>query len=313
MQSEMAIKRKIAFYIPELVHVLDLTGPVQVFYEANGYGANYELIYCSLKQNVMSSAGLPFSGIQSYSNIILDKGDYIFLPGAEMDYLRSDKFKNQKPFFNWLKKNNKAGVNICSVCTGAFILAETGLLNFKTCTTHWKRIQELKSAYPEVQTKNDVLYTHEDNLYTSAGITSGIDLSLSIVEEHYGPLFANKVSRELLVYYRRSESHTQKNVYLNYRNHIQVGIHIIQDWLIENLEAKYAIARRSSIANMSERNLTRAFKKATGLTINQYTKQLRLEKLKTLLSNTEMKSDAIANKIGYKNSRQLRRIKSSNK
>jgi transcriptional regulator GlxA family with amidase domain len=85
----------------------------------------------------------------------------------------------------------------------------------------------------------------------------------------------------------------------------------VQDWLIENLEKKCTIAELSSIANMGERNLTRVFKKTTGLTINQYTKELRLEKLRTLLHNTELKSDALANKIGYKNARQLRRIKNS--
>ena len=307
----MDIKRKIVFFIPGKVHVLDLTGPVQVFYEANNYGANYELIYCSLEKNVISSAGLSFFCEESYANILLQSGDYIFLPGAEMDYLRSSEFKNEKQFFGWLTENNAKGVNICSICTGAFILAESGLLNFKTCTTHWKRIEELKASYPDLQTKNDVLYTIEKNLYTSAGITSGIDLSLAIVEEHYGPLFANKVSRELVVYYRRGRDHTQQNVYLNYRNHIQIGIHTVQDWLIENLESKYTIAQLSSMANMSERNLTRVFKKATGLTINQYTKQVRLEKLKTLIHNTELKSASIANKIGYKDSRQLRRIKKS--
>lgn len=307
----MAIKRKIVFFIPDKVHVLDLTGPVQVFYEANNYGANYELIYCSLGQDVISSAGLAFSCERSFTDILLQNGDYIFLPGAEMDYLRSAEFKNEKQFLSWLVENNERGVNICSICTGAFILAESGLLNFKTCTTHWKRIEELKTTYPELQTKNDVLYTIEKNLYTSAGITSGIDLSLAIVEEHYGALFAHKVSRELLVYYRRSGNHTQQNVYLNYRNHMQIGIHTVQDWLIENLERKFTIAQLSAIANMSERNLTRVFKKATGLTINEYTKQIRLEKLKTLMYNTELKSDFIAGKIGYKDSRQLRRIKKS--
>jgi transcriptional regulator GlxA family with amidase domain len=305
----MPFKRKIAFFVPEMVHLLDLTGPIQVFYEANSYGANYELLYFSLEKNVISSAGLSFSHIQSYSNIHLEKGDYIFLPGAEMDYLRSDKFKRQTKFFTWLTKTSQAGINICTVCTGAFILAETGLLNSKSCTTHWKRIQELKKSYPLLLTKTDVLYTHEGNFYTSAGITSGIDLSLAILEEHHGSLFAHKVSRELLVYYRRSGNHTQQNVYLNYRNHMEIGIHSVQDWLIENLEAKFTITQLSAIANMGARNLTRVFKKATGLTINQYTKQLRLEKLKTLLHNTELKSDVVANKIGYKNSRQLRRIK----
>jgi transcriptional regulator GlxA family with amidase domain len=268
-------------------------------------------LYCSLEKQITSSAGLSFGPAQFYADIHLQAGDYIFLPGAAMEYLRSAAFKSQKKFFQWLIKNHSAGVNICSVCTGAFILAQTGLLNAKTCTTHWKRIEELKKTYPALLIKKDVLYTNEDNIYTSAGITSGIDLSLYIVEEHYGALFAHKISRELLVYYRRGPDHTQQSVYLSYRNHILTGIHHVQDWLIENLEKKSTIAELSSIANMGERNLTRVFKKATGLTINQYTRALRLEKLKTLLNSTDLKSDALAKKIGYRNTRQSRRIKNS--
>lgn len=309
----MFLSRKIAFFIPKQAHLLDLTGSVQAFYEANCYGANYQLLYFSLDEKVISSAGLPLYPIAKYDDIELGEGDYIFLPGAEMDYLRSKSLKSNKNFFKWLKHNYEAGINICSVCTGAFILAETGLLNSKNCTTHWKRIKELQETYPLINAKENVLFTHEENLYTSAGITSGIDLSLSIIEEHYGPLFANKISRELLVYYRRGANHTQQNIYLNYRNHIQANIHLVQDWLIENLDKKYTIESLSQMANMSERNLTRVFKKATAITINEYVKQLRLEKLKTIERNTELKNDAIAKQIGYDSSRQLRRIKKLNK
>lgn len=309
----MFLRRKIAFFIPNQVHLLDLTGSVQSFYEANCYGANYQLLYFSLNDKVISSAGLPFYPVAKYDSIPLNEGDYIFLPGAEMDYLRSKSLKSKKIFFKWLKHNYDVGVNICSVCTGAFILAETGLLNSKNCTTHWKRIKELQETYPLINVKENVLFTHEENLYTSAGITSGIDLSLSIIEEHYGPLFANKISRELLVYYRRGANHTQQNIYLNYRNHIQANVHIVQDWLIENLDKKYTIESLAQMANMSERNLTRIFKKATGITINEYVIQLRLEKLKTIEHNTDLKDEAIAQQIGYRNSRQLRRIRKSNK
>ncbi|HMC86835.1 MAG TPA: DJ-1/PfpI family protein [Chitinophagaceae bacterium] len=307
----MAKKVQIAFFVPKLVHLLDLTGSVQVFYEAKCYGAEYELLYFSLDDQIISSAGLPFYPVADYHSIELSAGDFIFLPGAEMDYLRSKVFKNNREFFNWLIQRYKAGVKICSVCTGAFVLAETGLLDAKTCTTHWKRIKELQDTFPKILTKDNILFTHENNLYTSAGITSGIDLSLAIVEEQYGPLFANKVSRELLVYYRRGANHNQESVYLNYRNHIQTSIHLVQDWLIEHLELKFTITQLADISNMSERNLTRVFKKTTGITINEYVRQLRLEKIKTIERNTELKSEVIAQQIGYKSVRQLRRIKKS--
>lgn len=305
----MSALRKIIFFIPSSVHILDLTGPVQVFYEANTYGANYELRYIALDKNLVSAAGLPFGQISHYTEIVPNPGDYIFVPGAEMNYLRSDAFKHQKDFFTWLRSMPEREVSVCSVCTGAFILAEAGLLNGKRCTTHWKRLEELQIAYPAVMAEPNILYTHADHIYTSAGITSGIDLSLAIIEEHYGPLFAHKIARELLVYHRRSENHSQTSIYLDYRNHLHPGVHQVQDWLIENLQLKINIEHLAGLANMSPRNLTRVFKNATGITINDYMKQLRLEKAATLSNNPEYSVEYIAGQVGYTNARQLRRIK----
>lgn len=305
----MSRKRKIIFFIPSKVQILDLTGPVQVFYEANSYGAEYDLQFVSIQNNLMSAGGLPFGLISHYSKAVLKPGDYIFIPGAEMDYLRSESFKKQKEFFKWLRSMPEREVSVCSVCTGAFILAEAGLLENKRCTTHWRRLEELRKSYPAVLAEPNILFTHTDYIYTSAGITSGIDLSLAIIEEHYGPLFTHKVARELLVYHRRSQNHSQQSIYLDYRNHLHLAIHQAQDWLIENLHKKITIDELAEIVNMSTRNLTRAFKNATGITINEYMKRLRLEKAATLSNNPEYGTEYIAGQVGYLNARQLRRIK----
>jgi transcriptional regulator GlxA family with amidase domain len=305
----MSKRRKVIFFVPTAVHILDLTGPIQVFYEANSYGAEYDLQYCALEDDLVSAAGLPFGPIGHFSAVAPHAGDYLFLPGAEMDYLRSNGFKKQKDFFVWLRSMPAEKVTLCSVCTGAFILAEAGLLDTVRCTTHWKRLDELRLRYPKVLAEENILYTQADHIYTSAGITSGIDLSLAIIEEHYGPMFTHKVARELLVYHRRSSNHTQKSVYLDYRNHLHPGVHQVQDWLVEHLEQKVKIAELAAQVNMSERNLTRAFKQATGLTINNFIKQLRLEKAATLGNNPDLSTEAIAAQVGYRDARQLRRIK----
>ena len=307
----MSRRRKIIFFVPADVHVLDLTGPIQVFYEANTYGAEYDLQYIALEDRPVSAAGLPFGEINHFARAEPHSGDFIFVPGAEMDYLRSESFKRQNGFLSWLRSMPERRVTLCSVCTGAFILAEAGLLNNVRCTTHWKRLDEFRLRYPEALVEENILYTQAGYIYTSAGITSGIDLSLAIIEEHYGPLFTHKVARELLVYHRRSSNHTQKSVYLDYRNHLHPGVHHVQDWLVENLDKKVTIADLASLANMSERNLTRSFKSATGVTINVFMKQLRLEKAATLGNNPDLGLEAIAAQVGYKNARQLRRIKNS--
>lgn len=305
----MPAKRKIIFFIPPKVHLLDLTGPIQVFYEAHGYGAHYELHFIAAERDLVSAAGLPFGRISHFTTIKPTAGDYLFVPGAGMDYLRSAAFKKQKQFFTWLRSMPDKEVSVCSVCTGAFILAEAGLLDNIRCTTHWRRMDELQQSFPHILAEQNILYTHAGHIYTSAGITSGIDLALAIVEQHYGALFTHKVARELLVYHRRSQNHSQKSVYLDYRNHLHPGIHQVQDWLIENLHQKITLEDLASLANMSPRNLTRAFKIAAGVTINEYMKRLRLEKAATLSNNPALSKENIAQQVGYRNARQLRRIK----
>lgn len=305
----MLTKRKIFFFIPSQVHILDLTGPVQAFYEAIDYGADYELHYIASNPDPVSAAGLPFGRISHFTESAPGAGDYIFLPGAEMEFLRSDSFKKQSELFSWLRSMPGRGVSLCSVCTGAFILAEAGLLDNVRCTTHWKRLQELQLSYPNVLGEQNILYTQADHIYTSAGITSGIDLSLAIIEEHYGPLFTHKIARELVVYHRRGSNHSQKSVYLDYRNHINPGVHQVQDWLIDNLHQKATVEDLAALVNMSPRNLTRVFKNTTGITINEYMKQLRLEKAATLSNNPGYSTEYIAGQLGYTNARQLRRIK----
>ncbi|HEX3385540.1 MAG TPA: DJ-1/PfpI family protein [Mucilaginibacter sp.] len=309
----MSKRRNIWFFIPPKVHILDLTGPVQVFYEASDYGAAYDLRYIAAEDDLVSAAGLPFGRIGHYAAAAPQSGDFLFIPGADIDYLRSKKFKGDKKLFDWLRALPEKGVSLCSVCTGAFFLAEAGLLNGRKCTTHWKRSPELKRVYPKALVEENILFVHSDHIYTSAGITSGIDLSLSIIEDHYGPLFTHKVARELVVYYRRSDSHSQESVYLDCRNHLNMGVHAVQDWLIENLHQKFTIESLASIAHMSPRNLTRTFRKATEMSIIEYVKRLRLEKAEALGGNPGLSADSIAAKVGYSNARQLRRIKATKK
>lgn len=304
----MSLTQQVIFFVPPQVHILDLTGPVRVFYEAAQYGASYCLRYCSLQNQVTSSAGLPMGLVQHYMEVQTQPGDLIFIPGMDIDYIRSQEFKAEHNFFAWLREKHSMGVIICSVCTGAFVVAQTGLLNGRKCTTHWKRIEELQITYPQIVSQHDLLFINDGGIYTSAGITAGIDLALAILEEQQGPVFASKIARELVVYLRRGPNHSQKSVYLDYRNHINAAIHQLQDWLIANLKTRVTLQVLAEVAGMSIRNLTRTFRKETGISIHDYTTLLRMELARTLRYNPGMTMDAIAEKCGFLDARQLRRI-----
>jgi transcriptional regulator GlxA family with amidase domain len=138
----------------------------------------------------------------------------------EFTYIESISFRAERKFFDWLKACVQKKVTVVSICNGAFALGEAGLLDNIECTTHWRRIEQLQSRFPKAKVIADVLYIKTKNVYTSAGVSAGIDLSLSILEDLKGPLFTHKVARSLVVYHRRSERHKQESIYLDYRNHI---------------------------------------------------------------------------------------------
>ncbi|TBX70312.1 AraC family transcriptional regulator [Flavobacterium silvisoli] len=300
--------KKIAFIIPPTVEILDLAGPLQVFTEAKFYGFDLQLEFYTYTDEPVSNSGLGFDKVADYRTANLNEGDYIFVPGMSFDYVDSIAFRAEKDFFNWLKEQSVKKVFLCSVCNGAFALGEAGLLQDTECTTHWRRIDALKARFPKAKVLTDVLFKKSNNVYTSAGISSGIDLALSILEELKGAFFTHKVARGLVVYYRRNDSHTQKSIYLDYRNHIHPKIHEVQDYMINNLSAANTIEELADMVAMSPRNLSRVFKEKTGTTIIEYLTLLRIEFARTLVNNPEYTIEYIAAQCGFKSARQLQRI-----
>lgn len=299
---------KVAFIVPPYVELLDLAGPAQAFTEAKSHGLDTAIEFYSYHDNIISTAGVGFGEIKNYKEANLNADDFIFIPGTDHDYLRSSQFGSEDDFFKWIAHSADKKVKTCSICTGAFFLGEAGLLDDRECTTHWRRTDELKKRFPKAKVLADILYVKSDNIYTSAGISAGIDLALAILEDLKGPNFVHKVARGLVVYHRRDPSHSQKSIYLDFRNHINPKIHEVQDFLINNLSSENSIEDLAGIVAMSPRNLSRVFKDSTGLTIVEYLTELRRETAKTLLNNPDYTIDYIASQCGFKSARQLQRI-----
>jgi transcriptional regulator GlxA family with amidase domain len=300
--------KKVAFIIPPTVELLDLAGPVQVFTEANFYGYAVKTEFFTYRKDPVSTCGLTFGKLQDFTKANLKEGDMVFIPGMDQHYVRSSSFRAEKKLFNWLRDCADKKVRICSVCNGAFALAAAGLLNEKECTTHWRRTEELQTQYPRAKVLEDVLYVKHEYICTSAGISAGIDLALSILGDLTSPMFANKVARGLVVYHRRDRRHKQESIHVGFRNHIDPKIHAVQDYLISNIGGKTSNVALAEMVGMSPRNLTRTFRDATGTTINGYMTQVRIETAKQLLTNPKNTMAAIASKCGFKSERQLQRI-----
>jgi transcriptional regulator GlxA family with amidase domain len=147
-----------------------------------------------------------------------------------------------------------------------------------------------------------------DLISTSAGISAGIDLALSILEEIGGSHFTHKVARGLVFYHRGNGNREPRSQYLNFRNHINMKVHEVQDYIVHNIGGDNTVEELAAIAGMSTRNLTRLFKQTTGITINQYLTRLRLETAKGLLKDSQNSLAYIASRCGFKTARQLQRI-----
>lgn len=299
---------QIIFLVLPQVHLLDLAGADQVFLEAKDYGLDINVSYCSYGVPIQTSTGIGLENIQHFSEIKANEGDYVIIPGAALDFLNGPEMGRQQELFRWVADAYYNKANVCSICTGAFFLAMAGLLDGKRCTTHWKRTAELQQQYPKLQVVDNILFTEDQRILTSAGVTSGIDLALHIVAQIKDDLLSYKVARELVVYNRRSGNDAQQSVHLKYRNHIHVGVHKIQDRLQEKIDTKMLLDDLAEVACMSTRNMTRIFKKETGITINDYIQMLRKEKIRELLKNPDISRRDIAQQCGLKSERQISRI-----
>jgi transcriptional regulator GlxA family with amidase domain len=297
-----------AFLLLPQLHIMDIAGPNQTILEAIGYGADFNITYCGIGQAPVCSSGLVMAKPTHFSKMQLQKGDYLIIPGCNVAYLTSAAFRAEKKLLQWIRDCHQAGIKLVSICSAAYVLAECGLLNDMECTTHFKRTQQMQQEYPRVKVKENVLFTESKDIYTSAGVASGIDLTLYIVEQLVGSFVAHKVAREMVIYIRRDGSDAQQSAYLKYRNHIHAGIHKVQDYIVENIHRKNQLHELAAAACMSERNLTRVFRKEAGVTINEYVNSIRAEKVNTLLHNPDLSRKQIARQVGLESERQLLRI-----
>ena len=298
------------FLVPPEVQLLDITGPAHLFYEAREYGAALDTHYLSMSETPLeqSSAGVALGNLETYSNYTLTSDDLLFIPGMESRIFFAPGFQEKSTsFLEWLRMQYHNGAKICAVCTGAYLLAFSGLLDGRECTTHWKYFSDFAQRFPKTILLRDRLLIKEGNLYSSAGVSSGIDLALFLLEELFGPVFAAKIAKEVVIYFRRTEKDPQLSVFLQYRNHIETRIHQVQDYLAQHLSQKTNIETLAATVHMSPRNITRLFKNTTGITIGQYINALRLEKAVQLLDQGE-KVQVVAQACGLQSTNQLRTL-----
>ena len=200
----------------------------------------------------------------------------------------------------WVKTASSRLTRTAALCSGAFFLAAAGLLNGKRATTHWALAALLQTRHPEVIVDADCIFVREDTLWTSAGVTAGIDLTLALVEEDFGRDLALEVARDLVVYLKRPGGQSQFSVHLSSQRTEHQGISGLQIWLLANLDKRISIADMAARVLMSPRNLARVFQRETGMPPMAFVEQARVEAARRALEDDALPIKTIAVQVGFR-------------
>lgn len=289
---------------------LDLTGPAETLKLA---GDAFHLHFIGPDPQVSTSIGLTFSGIEPLPESF-PSGSLLVLPGV-CDSNRYFNTPQAELVRRWLTRLqpqiHSQQLNLMCVCSGALLAAKAGLMNGMQCTTHHDVLERLRAAAPLAVVKENRIFVEDRGIWTSAGITSGIDLSLHLINRYCGPKAALDVAREMVVWFRRSGDDPQLSPWLRYRNHIHPAVHRAQDLLSATPESAWSVQDIADNVHVSSRHLSRLFQQHLGISVRDYLEQLRLAVAEQrLLQGQRMEQAAVAS--GFSSPRQLHRARARN-
>lgn len=289
--------------------MLDMAGPQTVFWCADRHmrqrgQAGYARHTVSVEGGpVQTLEGVPMH-TEALADFDLAGVDTIIVPGAPNI---EQVVQYAQPLVDWLRAAAPGTRRTTSVCSGAFVLAQAGLLDGKRAATHWRLCDRLKELHPKVEIDRDAIFTHQDRVWTSAGVTAGIDLALALVEADCGRDLALAVARELVVFVKRPGGHAQFSALLQSQLRDGDKFEELHLWITNNLGEENltveALARR---VLMSPRNFSRVYKDTTGRTPAKAVEMFRLEAARRMLEESGRNIDQIARECGFGDEARMR-------
>jgi transcriptional regulator GlxA family with amidase domain len=297
--------KKIAILAMPGVQLLDVIGPSDVFAEVNrklGY-AYYAIEIVGTKQGPIRGS----SGIQLMADRTIEQPtddiDTLLIAGNPM----IQDLPVASEILDWVRSVVDKTPRVGSVCSGAFVLAEAGLLDGLRATTHWSQADELARRFPAIRLEPDRIFTSDGKLWTSAGVTAGIDLALALVERDVGRQVALSVARELVVFLKRPGGQSQFNTHFMAQIAQKTPIKAAQEFINDNPSCDLAVPALAARAGMSERNFARLFKREVQMTPAQYVEAVRLEAARRLAEDAKIPMKTVAAQSGFGDVITLRR------
>lgn len=288
------------------VQLLDVAGPADVFAEAArqmGDPRAYQV-------RVIGTEAGP---LKTSSGLRLEVDATFRRPGRPFDTLlvagspEVDSVAHRQDLQAWLRSQASSVRRIGSVCSGAFVLAASGLLEGRRVATHWNAVERLAAENPTAVVEPDAIFVKDGSLYTSAGVTAGMDLALALVEEDHGRELALRVARELVMFLKRPGGQSQFSAHLAAQTAEKSAIREVQDFVLANLRSDLSIPALALHTGMSERNFARVFKAETGTTPAEFVEAARIDAARRLAEETGLPLKSLADKVGYGNVDAFRR------
>jgi transcriptional regulator GlxA family with amidase domain len=307
--SPSGTKQIVFFGLPP-VREIDLIGAVDVFSTANQLAGGkplYDLKIISAeivkKERIAGMFGVYLSCDGDYRSF-KKKIDTLLVPGG----LGVEEKTADPAALRWLRKAAKSSRRVGSICTGTFLLGQAGLIDGRRVTTHWRFADELARRYPKARVDPAPIWIQDGKYYTTAGVTSGIDLSLALLEEDHGAALAIDVARMMVVFLKRPGNQTQFSVSLEAQKTDRKPLHELQVWLAEHLSADLSVEALAKRVAMSPRNFQRLFTAEAGKSPARYVEELRIEAARRHLERTTQSLDEIADRCGFRSADVMGRV-----
>lgn len=289
---------------------VEAIGPMSVFEYANlhlqrrGKGPGYDVRVASCKLGpVRSDTLMSLDATKVLSPLALP--DSAIIVGARHI---QQALSDSAAIIDWVASAAPRIERLASLCSGAFFLAAAGVLDGKRATTHWGVAERLQADFPAIQVDMDAIFIRSGNVWTSAGVTAGIDLALALVEEDFGRDLALEVATEMVVFLKRPGGQSQFSAHLLSERTTRPNIRELQNWILNHLHEKLTVAQLAQKAMMSERHFTRVFQQEVGLSTQEYIEQCRFEGATAALAELAMPLKTVAARAGFRDEAHMRRV-----
>lgn len=296
--------------LPPQTLLLDVAGPLEVLRYANELQQKIRFVcrYLSVEPQQTTTIGLGLCGLEPLPEALPPNALILISGSSSLAQQQWEIERERRALSDWLRHIVRPDTTIVSICSGALIAAQAGLFDGHSCTTHAHCIADLKRIAPLALVHENRLFVEDRKRFSSAGISTGIDLTLHLVSALVGPEIAARIAQIMVVYLRRTAHDPQISPWLSGRNHIHPSIHRAQDAIVENPADDWTLARLADIAHLSQRHLSRLFREQTGLSVVDYVNLIRVTLARDIISQSRLDIEAVAERSGFASARHLRRI-----